>query len=250
MSLPQTLLALAATLLFFSPGCSTNWRTASRESANIAPRPEELREAVVHVYAARTVSWRGVFSVHTWIAVKQRGAAAYTTYHVTGWRLRRGHDVRDVKQDVPDRLWFGKRPDLLQELVGPAAESAIPRIERAAAAYPYPERYHVWPGPNSNTFTSFILRRVPELDVELPPNAIGKDWLPGWFPVGRTESGTGAQLSLFGLLGLSGGAAEGVELNVLGLSFGVDFLRPALKLPLIGRLGLRDKPLRPPSNEP
>ena len=237
-------------LLLLAQGCATDWRNASRESAGIAPTPEERKEAVVHVYAARTVSWRGVFSVHSWIAVKQRDAAAYTTYNVTGWRLRRGRDVRDVKEDLPDRRWYGERPDLLEELVGPAAESAIPKIEQASEDYPYPDQYRAWPGPNSNTFTSFILRRVPELGVELPPHAIGKDWLPGWIPVGLTESGTGAQLSFFGLLGLSIGAAEGVEVNLLGLDFGVDLLRPALKLPLLGRLGMRDKHLWPPRAEP
>jgi len=31
---------------------------------------------------------------------------------------------------------------------------------------------------------------------------------------------------------------EGIELNLLGLSLGIDFSRPALKLPFIGRLGV------------
>jgi len=30
---------------------------------------------------------------------------------------------------------------------------------------------------------------------------------------------------------------EGLEVNVAGLSFGMDVKRPALKLPLIGRVG-------------
>lgn len=34
------------------------------------------------------------------------------------------------------------------------------------------------------------------------------------------------------------GLVEGLEINLLGLNFGIDFLRPALKLPLIGRLGM------------
>ena len=36
---------------------------------------------------------------------------------------------------------------------------------------------------------------------------------------------------------------EGVEINVLGLSFGIDVMRPALKLPGIGRLGMPAKVL-------
>jgi hypothetical protein len=33
---------------------------------------------------------------------------------------------------------------------------------------------------------------------------------------------------------------EGIELNLLGLSFGVDVLKPALRLPFIGRLGVSE----------
>jgi hypothetical protein len=33
---------------------------------------------------------------------------------------------------------------------------------------------------------------------------------------------------------------EGFELNLLGFTFGVDFVRPALKLPFIGRLGISE----------
>jgi hypothetical protein len=38
---------------------------------------------------------------------------------------------------------------------------------------------------------------------------------------------------------------EGLELNVLSLSFGVDVMRPALKLPVVGRLGLSQRPEPP-----
>ena len=44
-------------------------------------------------------------------------------------------------------------------------------------------------------------------------------------------------MSLFGLLGLTASAVEGLELNLLGLTFGINPFDPALKLPLVGRLG-------------
>ena len=34
---------------------------------------------------------------------------------------------------------------------------------------------------------------------------------------------------------------EGLEINILGLTFGVDVTRPALKLPGLGRLGLSSR---------
>jgi len=58
-------------------------------------------------------------------------------------------------------------------------------------------------------------------------------------------SGTGVQLSLFGLLGVLAGVEEGLELNVLSLTFGVDVKRPALKLPVLGRLGFSQRPPPP-----
>jgi hypothetical protein len=80
---------------------------------------------------------------------------------------------------------------------------------------------------------------VPELGLELPPTAIGKDYLNNGSLFGRTPSGTGYQVSLLGLLGLSVGQKEGLEINLLGLTFGVDPLDLAVKLPGIGRLGAR-----------
>jgi hypothetical protein len=77
---------------------------------------------------------------------------------------------------------------------------------------------------------------VPELRLDLPANALGKDWLPGTI-VDRTPSGTGWQLSLAGLLGVAVGLEEGLELNVLGLNVGVDPGELALRLPGFGRVG-------------
>jgi hypothetical protein len=85
-------------------------------------------------------------------------------------------------------------------------------------------------------------RAVPELRLDLPATAIGKDFIPGGMPVAMTPSGTGVQVSLFGLLGVLGGVEEGLELNVMTLTFGVDVKRPALKLPIVGRVGFSQNP--------
>ena len=49
-------------------------------------------------------------------------------------------------------------------------------------------------------------------------------------------------VSLFGLLGVLAGVEEGVELNLMTLTFGVDVKRPALKLPIVGRVGFNQLP--------
>jgi hypothetical protein len=237
---------LFAGLLALAParGQAQDWRFADNSSAGLAPLPDDEPRAVVQVYAARTVRWRGYFAVHSWIATKPENGTRWTTYHVLGWRLfRGGAGAVAVEEGVPDRRWYGAEPMLIDEVRGPRAAAAIPKIVAAVESYPYPDFYRAWPGPNSNTFISHILRNVPELGVELPPLAIGKDWLAITRPVAFTESGTGVQFSLLGVLGLTVGLAEGVEINLLGLTFGVDFARPALKLPLVGRLGMKDSPV-------
>jgi hypothetical protein len=218
------------------PGSIGNWRAASRAPVGLAPDPAVAREAVVQVYAARAVRWRGYFGVHTWIAVKPTNAGAFTVYEVTGFAVRRGGDAVRVSERPADGRWFGSAPELLADVRGAGVDDVIQRIRRAVAAYPYQGSYRIWPGPNSNTFTAFVLRAVPELRVDLPAHAIGKDYL-GPRVFARSPSGTGVQASLFGVAGLLAGVEEGIELNLLGLTFGVDPNDLGLKLPLAGRVG-------------
>jgi hypothetical protein len=228
----------AVLYLGYSRRTSTQaWWMGSREPAGLAPDPGSTPEAVVQVYAARTVGWRGFIGVHTWIAVKPTQARQFTVYEVIGYRLHTG-TVVVVSNRPPDGCWFGARPELLSDLRGPGVEEVIARIDAAARCYPYANRYRVWPGPNSNTFTAWVLRHARQVRVDLPPTAIGKDYL-GLVPVRKTPGGIGLQLNILGLAGVLAGWNEGIELNLLGLTFGVDPRCLALKLPLIGRVGLR-----------
>jgi len=219
-----------------------DWRTADRSSAGIAPHPASTTEAVVQVYAARAFNWRGALAVHTWIATKPGNAEYYTVHQVMGWRRYQNLPVVISAPDIPDRLWYGAQPELLVDLRGPQAANAIPRIEAAVTSYPHEREYGLWPGPNSNTFTAHVGRAVPELAMDLPTTAIGKDYLSNGGFVDGAPSGTGGQVSLYGLLGVTVAMEEGLELNLLALNFGVDVLRPAIKLPGIGRIGMKKSP--------
>jgi hypothetical protein len=218
---------------------AADWRTASRAPAGLAPDPATTPEAVVQVYAARAIRWPGYFGVHTWVAVKPAHAPAFTVYELMGYQTRRtGNGVR-ITQRPADGYWYGHRPHVVADVRGPGVEPLIERIRAAAADYPYAGVYHVWPGPNSNTFVTHLLRAAPELRVDLPATAVGKDYLGGrWCAV--TPSGTGGQFSLFGALGLTVGWEEGLEINLLGVTFGVNPKRLALELPMIGNVGLVD----------
>jgi uncharacterized protein DUF3750 len=230
-----------AYLTFSGQLAARDWRTASREPAGLAPDPATTKEAVVQVYSARAVSWRGWFGVHTWIAVKPSDATEFTVHEIMGWRLKRTGTALVTRHRPADGYWYGSRPELLGDIRGPGVDAIIQRIETAVKDYPYPDKYHVWPGPNSNTFVAFVLRRVPELRVDMPPTAIGKDYL-GWRSVAATPSGTGGQASLFGVVGVAVGIEEGLEVNLLGLNFGVDPKSLSVKLPIVGRLGPRNQP--------
>jgi uncharacterized protein YceK len=158
-------------------GCSSNdWRTASRESAGMAPNPALTREAVLQVYGAPTWGWRGWFAIHTWITAKPSNDESYTVYEVIGWRQRRGLPVVRIEKDLPDRYWYGERPHLLKEFHGDGVDKLITAVDRAAKSYPWPGTYTVFPGPNSNTFTAWIAHQVPELGLELPFSAIGSGY--------------------------------------------------------------------------
>jgi len=217
----------------FSEDVQAKWRTASRISAGIAPDPITTPEAVVQVYGARAFSWRGYFGIHTWIAVKQTNAQNYTIYEILGWRQRNRLPVLAIYEQTPDRYWYGNMPVILAEKRGETAESLIERIDQAALEYPYSKRYTIWPGPNSNTFTAWISRTVPELELNLPSTAIGKDFL-GYRFFAKPPSGSGFQFSIFGLFGFVISHIEGVEFNLLGLTFGISPNPWIIKLPIIG----------------
>lgn len=203
-------------------------------AAGLAPDPAEVREAVVQVYGARTAGAKGLFGVHTWVAVKPTGAPEWTVYEVIGWRLRYAESVVVVRHRQPDSPWVGSPAELYADRRGEGVDELIRRIDRAARSYPYAKEYTLWPGPNSNTFVAWIGRSVPELGIDLPATAIGKDFTGGSI-FARAPSGRGIQLSLGGLLGFSASGVEGLELNVLSMNFGIG--PSGVKLPLVGRIG-------------
>ena len=215
-------------------------RTVNRGSTHQAP-DANLDEAVIQVYAARAARWRGALGVHTWIATKRTNERRYTRLEVIGYRAYWGGDAVRIRTGTPDGMWFGSRPTLLREIRGDSSvDDMIDILHEAAIDYPYNDYYRVWPGPNSNTFVAHLASKVPELRLELPSTAIGKDYLVGGAVFGKTPSGVGVQLSALGYAGVLAGIEEGIEINLLGLTAGIDLLPPAIKLPGLGRIGFSD----------
>ena len=125
----------------------SNWWELERGPSGQAPDPATTPEAVAQVYAARAVSWRGVFAVHTWVAVKPSHAPSYTRYEVIGWGVDHGSPAIRVNRMGPDNYWFGDRPQKLVDLRGAGVDRVIAKIEAAVARYPYAAHYRTWPGP-------------------------------------------------------------------------------------------------------
>ena len=150
---------------WLSTDAAVAWSQADWSSARLLPPARAKPEAIVHVYAARTGRWKGIFAHHSWIVVKERGAGAYTRYDKVAW----GQPVK-TNNWAPDARWYGHRPVLVGVVEGPAAEALIPKIRAAVARYPYKHYgdYSVWPGPNSNSFVAYVLCAIPEAGISLP----------------------------------------------------------------------------------
>jgi hypothetical protein len=238
-------MTLAFVILFILPlvtraavyamnGGPRSWRDADWSSTGSLPPPARHPEARLIVYSGRTGGWKGVLSVHSWIVLKRANAANWTRYDVVGW----GTPLR-TNGWAPDGRWFGNQPTIIVDLKGAAAEALLPKIEDAVTSYEYRRAgsYRMWPGPNSNSFVAAALRSAPEIGVSLPSNAIGRDFRPHPY-IGLTDSRTGVEANLWGVLGAKLGWVEGLEINVLGLVAGLDVRQPAVKVPGYGRIGL------------
>ncbi|MGE0211509.1 MAG: DUF3750 domain-containing protein [Parvibaculaceae bacterium] len=219
----------------YAKGWPQSWRAADWTSTGTLADPSADPEAMIAVYAARSGRWKGIFADHHWIVIKPRGAASYTRYEVVGW----GTPVRRNSR-APDGRWYGNVPVKVFLLRGPRAETLIPKVEAAVASYPWTESgsYRVWPGPNSNTFVAHVLRQVTELGAMMTPTGVGKDYLGPGVQFARMPSGTGWQVSLWGILGAGVSRREGLELHFLGSTIGISPSQYAISLPAIGRLSL------------
>lgn len=138
------------------------------------------------------------FAAHTHLAVNRRGSfARYTiSYHKArsdGKPLFAGSGHickgcnqylhRDDKSPavggvevfpyVAHPLWTVRVADSLEGGEDSLAKRICDFLESSFAAYPYADRYSVF-GPNSNTYTAWILNQFPDSGIKLPWNAFGK----------------------------------------------------------------------------
>jgi hypothetical protein len=191
-------------------------------------------EVVVQLRCSTVPDPLGLLGVHYWLAVFEPETKRWHRWEVwqqpdaggTSW----GHVHKDLMNADAD---VGGGPmQIRAEWHGAEARALAQAIARSPE-YPDRGRYLAWPGPNSNTYIAWALRRA-GVAGDLEPRGIGKDYL-GLAGVAITTTGTGVQAES-SLLGLKVGLRDGVELHFLSLTFGLDALRPAVKTPF-GRVG-------------
>ena len=107
------------------------------------------------------------------------------TSDTRSWAGARAPSCAPTTPPLTASVWI--EPSLLVDVRGPEAEALIDRIEGAVASYPFKDEYATWPGPNSNTFLAHVAREVPELSLDIPASAIGKDYRPWYQPAGSRQ---------------------------------------------------------------
>ena len=206
---------------------------ASRPSE--LPRDEAWVVAVSSCRLPEYMQWYTRFAHHTWIDAKRGDEDAWVRVEVMGKTT--GGTLKRVSADAvrADRRW-GREVALHDVCTGERARSIALQLDAAVDALgpAYATGYRAWPGPNSNTFVRDAAREAGGFGVTFDHNALGKDDY-GWFGLGLASSRSGVHVDTRGL-GATLAAREGVELHVLGLTFGLQVWPPRLELPLLPEL--------------
>jgi len=149
------------------------------------------------------------------------------------------HNQTGAVRNWAPMTYIDERPSevLAAQFTGDEARRVL-EVLRRPKDYPHHDGYQIWPGPNSNGYARWVLAEA-GVAVDLDPKMVGKDWLgPLGLSAGLTPTRTGLHLDVLSL-GVAVGVLDGVELHLLGATFGVDLWPPALKTPF-GRLGFAE----------
>lgn len=140
---------------------------------------EQQPDCVVQLRYASLPRGLGLVADHYWFVVTEEGSGACHRWEV--WQtpdtggVSIGHVHCDLKE--PDAHVGGGPTRIAAVWHGPEARALRAVLERPAE-YPHCHRYHYWPGPNSNTFAAWVLKKA-GIDYVLPWRAIGagfRDW--------------------------------------------------------------------------
>jgi hypothetical protein len=114
----------------------------------------------------------GAFAWHYWFVVSGHRWEVWQTKNAGGSSCI-GHVHCDLK--APEDSVGGGPSRLAMTWEGDEAHRILEVLNRVET-YPACQRYHYWPGPNSNTFVAWVLREA-RIDYALDPRGIGKNYL-------------------------------------------------------------------------
>ncbi len=212
---------------------------ATCASCVVLARPVEVPEGDAPAVLLLTTRLGGPMkriARHPWLALRGAGEPEWEKWEV----LAGGHDtVQRHTSSQPLAPAFGDGVRLHGVWRGGEAQRMIDCVRREGPRYPDRYTYWVWPGPNSNTFIDWVMRRC-GIHANLPSTSVGKDHR-GWVGASWTTGGTGFQIET-PLVGFRLGLTEGIAIHLFGLELGVDLWPPAIILPVgEGRLGFADR---------
>jgi hypothetical protein len=193
---------------------------------------------VVQLRYATLPHFLRAIAVHYWFAVFDPASCQWQRWEVWQTKNAGGTSVGYVHCDRrhPDCGVGGGVYRLAAEWHGSAAQ-AIRAILARIQEYPYCERYRAWPGPNSNTFVAWVLRKA-GVHYRLDPRAVGKDYM-GLLGMRLSCRPVCAQVET-PLLGVRLAVHDGVEVHLLGLTGGLRWSPPAMYTPF-GQVGRRNE---------
>ncbi|MFA6437386.1 MAG: DUF3750 domain-containing protein [Candidatus Paceibacterota bacterium] len=122
-------------------------------------------------------------ALHSWFVVNNQGKISRweilsrQVSHKTKWDhlyLNFFLPFQGVEIISSSKKYFWK-PKLLGKIEGKIAQQMCEFIEKSPISYPYCDKYH-WRGPNSNTYTQWIINNFSEFSGRLPWRAIGKNY--------------------------------------------------------------------------
>lgn len=138
---------------------------------------------------ATSMPWPLSFAEHLWFVTEHGGVATRIEVWAPLWVKG---ETTVLENALPP--FEGFRTSFLHSIKNPRRRSQVRRLavyeggqgsvaaqlsrvlRTAKTRYPYRYRYRLWPGPNSNTFVAWVLAQVPEVNVTLPRQAVGKSY--------------------------------------------------------------------------
>lgn len=132
---------------------------------------------IVQLKSATLPAPLGLLAAHYWFNVLDPLAGGCDRWEVWQTRSAGGRSAGHLHCNLkaPADGVGGGPARLAAQWQGPEALRLKAILEEAETRYPFCDRYVAWPGPNSNTFVAWVLRRA-GIGFRLPWNAIGRNY--------------------------------------------------------------------------